>query len=344
MTNGAVRPLLAGIATSAVTACALIALIAPAAPAAGRASKPGPPSVTTGSVRVQGASATLLGSVNPRTAATTYYFQYGATTAYGKQTTPATLAAGTATVKVGQAAAGLLPGYHYRLVASNSFGPRTGKDRTFSTSKSRRTKFTLDKPKEATVYGGSVTLSGVLTGTGNAGRKIVLQESPYPFLTSFATAGAAITTNAAGAFSFRVARLATSTQYRVSTLDPRPIYSSIATVQAAYRVTLKVKHSSHKGIVRLYGTVSPAAVGARVSFQLSKKTRPGNTEKTEERTTRFATQFTTKVKRGTSTISRFSAIVKVVKGGNYRARVDPVKKGAFVTGQSPAVLLHSAPK
>jgi hypothetical protein len=344
MTNRAVRPMLGGAVARAcaLALCAWALFVLTPAALAARSSKPGPPSVTTGGVRVQGASTTLLGSVNPRTAATTYYFHYGATVTYGKQTTPATLPAGTATVRVGQAAAGLLPGYHYRLVASNSFGPKVGKDRTFSTSKSRRSKFTLDKPKEATVYGGSFTLGGVLTGTGNAGRKIVLQESPYPFLTSFATVGASITTNAAGAFSFHVARLATSTQYRVSTLDPRPLYSSIATVQASYRVTLKVRHSSHKGIVRLYGTVTPAAVGAKVSLQLSKKARPGNTEKTEERTTRFATQFTTKVKRGTSTVSRFSVIVKVVKGGSYRARVDPVKKGAFVAGQSSSVLLHSA--
>jgi hypothetical protein len=151
-------------------------------------------------------------------------------------------------------------------------------------------------------------------------------------------------TSATGAFSFRVPRLLTSTQYRVSTLDPRPLYSSIVTVDAGYRVTLKVKRSSHKGIVRLYGTVTPAAVGAKVSFQLRKKVRPGNTEKTEERTTRFSTQFSTKVKRGTSTVSRFSAIVKVLKGGTYQARVEPTKKGPFAAGASPTVLLHSASK
>jgi hypothetical protein len=133
-----------------------------------------------------------------------------------------------------------------------------------------------------------------------------------------------------------------STQYRVSTLDPRPLYSSLVTVDVAYRVTLKVKHSSRKGIVRLYGTVTPAVVGAKVSFQLRKKVRQGKTEKTEERTTRFATQFSTKVKRGTSTVSRFSAVVKVLKGGSYQARVDPSKKGPFVAGTSSAVTLHSA--
>ncbi len=326
-------------------ACLCVSALAALAPGAQAAVKIGAPAVVTGQTHVQGASVTLLGSVNPRGAATTYFFQYGATVAYGKQTTPAALPAGTASVKVGQAAPGILPGYHYRLVASNSFGPsKPGKDRTFTTRTTRRSKFSLTKPQLATVYGSSLTLGGTLTGAGNAARKIVLQESPYPFLTEFTTVGLPSVTGPTGVFSFRVPRLAMSTQYRISTLDPRPVYSSIVTVDAAYRVTLKVKTSSRKGIVRLYGTVTPAAVGAKLSFQLRKKVRPGKTEKTEERTTRFATQFSTKVKRGTSTVSRFSAIVKVLRGGSYQARVDPSKKGPFVAGTSSTVLLHSAPK
>ena len=329
----------APLRTLRVGGCVCVCMLAALAPGAHAAVKIGVPAVVTGQTHVQGASVTLLGSVNPRGAATTYFFQYGATVAYGKQTTPATLPAGTAPVKVGQAAPGILSGYHYRLVASNSFGPsKPGRDRTFTTSTTRRSKFNLTKPQSATVYGGT------LTGSGNAARKIVLQQSPYPFLTEFATVGLPSVTGPTGAFSFRVPRLTMTTQYRISTLDPRPLYSSIVTVDAAYRVTLKVKTSSHKGIVRLYGTVTPAAVGAKLSFQLRKKVRPGKTEKTEERTTRFATQFSTKVKRGTSSVSRFSAIVKVLKGGTYQARVEPSKKGPLVAGTSSTVTLHSAAK
>lgn len=270
--------------------CALAAL----APAGYAAVKTGVPAVVTGHTHVQGASVTLLGSVNPRGAATSYFFQYGATVGYGKQTTPAALPAGTAAVKIGQAAPGILPGYHYRLVASNSFGPsKPGKDRTFTASATRKSKFSLTKPQVATVYGSSLTLSGTLTGSGNAARKIVLQESPYPFLTEFTTIGLPSVTGPTGAFSFRVPRLAMTTQYRISTLDPRPVYSSIVTVDAAYRVTLRVKHSSRTGIVRLYGTVTPAAVGAKVSFQScarrcarAKPRRPKNGRRASPRSSR----------------------------------------------------------
>jgi hypothetical protein len=322
-------------------ALACIALLA-LAPASYGVVKPGAPAVKTGAVRQQGASVTLLGTINPRGAATTYYFQYGATLAYGKQTTPATLPAGTTVVKIGQPAPGILPGWHYRLVASNSFGPAVGKDHTLSSSKVRAVGFSLSKQAEPIVYGSSFSLGGRLTGAGAGARKLVLQESGYPFLTSFTTVGLPVTSTATGAFSFRVPRLLLTTEYRVSTLDPRPLYSPLVKVQAAYRVTLKVKRSSHKGIVRLYGTVTPAVASARVSFQLLKKVRPGNTEKTEERTTRFVTQFSTKVKRGTRTVSRFSAIVKVLKGGSYRARVQPSRNGPLVPGASSSVVLHSA--
>lgn len=339
MTTRAVRPLLVGAFASL---CALLALAT--AGYGAKTPKPGLPSVVTGGVHVQGASTTLLGSVNPRGAAASYYFEYGPTIAYGKRTNPGNLPTGTSTVKIGQAATGLLAGYHYRLVANNSFGTKYGKDRTYTTKAARRSKFKLNKPKEPTVYGSSLLLGGSLVATGNVGRQVELQASPYPYLTSFQTVGAPIATGAGGAFSFRVPRLLTSTQYRVSTLDARPQYSSIVEVQAAYRVTLRVKTSKHRGLVRLYGTITPAVVGAHVQFQLSKKVRPGKTEKTEERTTRFSTQFSTTSKRGTQTLSRFSAVVKVRKGGSYRAEVQPVKKGALVAGGSPTVLIHGAGK
>lgn len=336
MTTRVARPLLLG---AIATVCALLALAG--AGYGAKTPKPGPPAVSTGNVHVQGASATLLGTVNPRGSATSYFFEYGATVAYGKKTTTGNLSAGSATIKVGQAAPGILPGYHYRLVASNASGARQGRDRTFTPRQSRHAKFSLVKPKEATVYGGSAVLSGTLAGAGNAGRQLVLQASPYPYLTSFSAIPGTVTTSATGAFSFHIPRLLTSTQYRVSTLDPRPLYSSILTIQAAYRVTLKAKTSKHGSLVRLYGTVSPAVVGAHVFLQLNKKVRPGNTEKTEERTTRFATQFSTTTKRATATLSRFSLIANVRKGGSYRARVEPAKKGAFVTGNSPTVVLHA---
>lgn len=307
----------------------------------------GPPIVSTSTVNhVRGSSAVLNGTVNPRGAVTTYYFQYGPTVAYGSQTTPASLPAGTANVKVGQTVTGLLAGYHYRLVATNPSGTTDGHDRILG-SKSSKPKFDVPKSSTPTVFGSVFVLSGTLSGTGSANRQLVLQANPYPYLTPFTNVGVPTVTNAKGLFSFRVASLSASTEFRVSTLDPRPLYSTVVTQDVAPRVTLKVHSTSRKGLVRLYGTVTPAEVGARVYFQLGKAVlRPGKSEKKSEKksetTTKFATQFSSVVKRGTNAISRFSAVVNVVHGGRYRALVQ-VRKGALVAGSSQTVVLSAAP-
>jgi hypothetical protein len=294
------------------------------------------PRVSTGAVtHVRASSGQLEGTVNPAGLETTYYFQYGPTVAYGSVTPAATLAAGTTAVKVGKLVNGLLVGYHYRIVASNAAGAAIGADRTFTT------KLVLNKvelPKEArlAVYGSPFLVTGQVTGTGNAGRKVVLQGSPFPYLAPFVTVSAPATTNAQGAFSFRVTNLLRSTEMRVSTLDPRPLYSGLIRVQVAVRVTFHARPSAKAGLVRLYGTVTPALSGAIVRLQVAKAIRPGRSEKE----TAFSTQFSTKVKHATHSFSRFSMVVRLRHTGNYRALVKP-PEGALVTGSSAHLKLRA---
>jgi hypothetical protein len=331
--------------------CLLLALaaLAACAAAAGAATKtqtPERPTAVTGSAsKFRGTSATLLGSVDPGGLSTTYYFQYGPTIAYGKVTPTATLAAGYAKVAVGKAVAGIATGYHYRLVASNADGASFGRDRTVGSKKRSTATFKVLKTTEPTPYGGTYVLSGTLGGAGNANRAIVLQASPFPFLEPFTSVGIASHTDAAGRFSFRVANMTKSTQFRVSTLDPRPLYSHIVTQHVAVRVTMKVRSSGHPGLVRVYGTVTPAEPGARLELQLFKRVRPGSSPKAEEKETgtKFVTQFTTHVKKGTKTVSRYSLVADVRRGGSYRAYVNLSGKGVLVSGWSRPTLLHSDP-
>lgn len=103
----------------------------------GTAPPPPPtPSATTGAAVVSGASATLAGTVNPNGLLTSYYFEFGTTTAYGQQTVPQSAGAGTAGVAVGGSLSGLAADatYHYRLVAIGpNGGISIGADRTFAT-------------------------------------------------------------------------------------------------------------------------------------------------------------------------------------------------------------------
>jgi hypothetical protein len=81
-------------------------------------------------------SAVLRGTVHPMGLATTYYFEYGLTTAYGSETAVETLAAGDQVTTVQASIAGLKAStiYHFRLTATNSAGTTEGNDLTFTTS------------------------------------------------------------------------------------------------------------------------------------------------------------------------------------------------------------------
>ncbi|HTD08825.1 MAG TPA: hypothetical protein VK680_08035 [Solirubrobacteraceae bacterium] len=316
------------------------------------------PSASTGGVtRVLGTSAILQGTVDPHNLATTYYFKYGPTIAYGSQTTPADLPAGIVKVKVSQPVTGLLVGYHYRLVASNSAGVKEGHDHIFTNkTKKKKTAFVLPKTFKPIPLGGTFILSGSLTGAGDGSREIVLQESPYPFSAIYTDVGVPILTTAAGHFTFSVPHMTESTKFRLSTVGALPVRSLIIPVQVSVRVTLKARSSGRSGLVRLYGTVTPAEVGARIFFEYEKPPKTEGTkgekptrlerpkrhsaERSEEKGPRYVTKFLSVVKPGTKSISRFSAVVSVKETGHYRAVVE-VRPGPLASGASSTVLLHA---
>ena len=75
--------------------------------------------------------------------------------------------------------------YHYRLVAVNASGTSFGKDHTFQTTKVPLSLSILASPNPVS-YGAPVTVQGTLSGTGNAGRQVILQGRPFPFTAPFA--------------------------------------------------------------------------------------------------------------------------------------------------------------
>ena len=78
--------------------------------------------------------AKLNGSVNPHGSSTTVYFQWGPTTNYG-HTTATQSKTGNTSLPITTNISGLTTHhtYHFRTVATNSAGTRTGSDQTFST-------------------------------------------------------------------------------------------------------------------------------------------------------------------------------------------------------------------
>jgi len=98
-----------------------------------------PPTVTTEQAQdLAPTHATLTGLINPEGLETTYYFEYGTTTAYGISL-PSTQDADAGSAEGAEIEQhpiyGLHPGttYHYRIVATNPVGTTHGNDQTFTT-------------------------------------------------------------------------------------------------------------------------------------------------------------------------------------------------------------------
>jgi photosystem II stability/assembly factor-like uncharacterized protein len=94
------------------------------------------PTVFTGSAVDPSASGVAIsGTVNPRGSPTSYWFEYGMTTAYGVTTPSASAGSGSSSSGVAADLSGLEPitTYHYRLVAENAGGRTNGGDRQFTT-------------------------------------------------------------------------------------------------------------------------------------------------------------------------------------------------------------------
>jgi hypothetical protein len=92
------------------------------------------PNVTTGAATlISGHTATLNGTVNPYGLSTTYYFQWGRTTAYDNTTSNLSAGSNWVDNPVTANLTGLILNatYHYRLVATNSKGTTYGSDLSF---------------------------------------------------------------------------------------------------------------------------------------------------------------------------------------------------------------------
>ncbi|HEY8706270.1 MAG TPA: hypothetical protein VIL98_16075 [Gaiellaceae bacterium] len=95
-----------------------------------------PAAVTSSASTVTPTTATLNGTVDPSGRPTTWYFDYGTGTGYGKKTPAKDAGSGTGATAVSAPVTGLTTGrtYHFRLVATNDAGTSRGSDRTFVSS------------------------------------------------------------------------------------------------------------------------------------------------------------------------------------------------------------------
>ena len=283
-------------------ALGLSAIVIGLLPAVALAAKP---AATTGAAaNVTFQSARVNGSVDPNKEATNYYFQYGTTVALGTETAPTPVGSGPNPVRISVDIGALAPTtrYHYRIVAVNASGTTLGKRRTFTTRR-QPLGVTLAASPNPLKLGTGTTLAGTLSGTGNAGRKIVLQGNPWPYTQGFQNASNELLTNATGGFSFSILSVPFNTQYRVVMSERPAVVSPIVTVGVKFYVKTKVsKRRVRRGrTVRFSGTVRPARPGAQIAFQ-------------KKRNGRWVSINGTIVRSG----GRYSKSIKIRRGGSYR--------------------------
>ncbi len=134
-----------------------------------------PPSVSgtaVGSVTPSGA--TVSGSVNPNSVATTYKVEYGTTAAYGSVTTPVSAGSGAGAVAASVPLTGLVSSttYHARLVAQSTGGTTNGPDLVFTTGD-------LPPSVSGTAFGSVTPSSATISGDVNPNRAATTYRVEY---------------------------------------------------------------------------------------------------------------------------------------------------------------------
>jgi hypothetical protein len=311
----------------AIAATALGIGLIGAAPAASAATRPG--AATGGASAVGQQTARVHGTVDTNGAPTTYFFQVGTNRAYGINTAETSAGGGDRRVAVRADLSALAPAttYHYRLVAKNSAGVTRGGDRTFTT-KRQPLGVVFNAVPNPVPLGGTTSLDGTLTGTGNGGRRVALQSNPYPFTQGFRNVGNELVTDVKGGFSFPILSLPLNTQYRVLMPERPGVVSPIVTVGVAVRVSTSVSTTRvRRGQrVRFSGTIRPVRDGTQVAFQ---KLRRG----------RWITIGGTIARHAGKTFSRYRRSVRIRRGGTFRVWVG--SQGDFVSGAGRSVKIRT---
>jgi hypothetical protein len=288
---------------------------------------PGAPAVSTGGAKaVTATSAALTGTVNPGGQATTYYFQYGTSTAYGSTTPSPAASAGTGTknVNVSAAAGSLTPSttYHYRLVAANASGTNTGADRTFRTP-SRAV--TIAASPNPIVYRQSTTVAGRVLGSRASHASVTLQRSATAAgsFVNLATTRA----GANGTYSFAGQAPSSNTYFRAFA---NGVSSGPVLVLVRFRVSFFVSsaHPRRGQLIRFRGLTAPRHNGARVQIQ-----RLGSD-------LRWHTIARPVLHGATTNLSAYVARMRIHRGGRYRATLRPDSHHARGVSRSIRIHVH----
>jgi hypothetical protein len=309
-------------ATALVGAAVALAL-PPSAAVAGS-----PSASTAAATDITATTATLNATVLADKESTSYFFEYGTTTAYGSRTAQAGPVGGNASRAVSAAVTALAPSttYHVRVTATNASGVAQGSDVEFTTtaagsgpaSPPPSSALTLVASKATVTFGNPVAL----TGGAGADTQLTLSEQAFPFTGPFADAKRKTKANAAGAFALSVTP-ERNTRYRVESRTGA--LSPEVAVDVRVRVGLRLSDTTPRRgqRIRFTGNVTPAHNGTRAKIQ--RKTATGwktiATPALVETTALKGVARSTYAKRiRVRATSRYRAVVVPTDGDHVRGR------------------------
>jgi len=263
---------------------ALLAAVMLLGAGAGSAAVTAAPTAITGPVSAIGTtSATASGTVNANGQATSWYFEYGATTSYGRKTATSGAGSGTTNAQVSGALTGLAPGttYHYRLVATNGGGTSRGADGVFATSAA---------PAAVTGSATSVTpASATLNGTVDPNGQATTWYFEYGTSTSY---GSKTTAGSAGSGT-----TATSVSAAVASLTPGRVYH--------YRVVATSGAGTGRGADRTFSTAgAPTAATGSPSAITTKSAKLSGAVTPNGQSTTWYFQYGTTTSYGSKTATK----------------------------------------
>ena len=245
-----------------------------------------PGTVTLGATGITSGGAVLNGSVDANGLATTYYFQYGATTGYGAVTSTQNAGSLTNAIPVNAAVSGLSSStlYHYRVVATNLGGTSHGNDTTFTTSAPPP-----QPPVVSTREATAITSSAAqLNGTVNPGGSATTYHFEYGTTTGYGTSTS--TQNAGSGTSplsvnASISGLSSSTtyHYRVVATDSAgtsqgndTMFTTAASAVAPPTVTTGAADSVSATRFHVNGTVNPHGHATTFYFEYGTSTAYGS--------------------------------------------------------------------
>jgi NHL repeat len=258
--------------------------------------------------------ATLNGIVDPEGLETTYYFEYGSTTAYGSKTAEVNVGAGKGDLEESKALTGLAMGttYHFRVVATNSKGTIDGADQSFST---------IGKPTvetdAATGSGDSEAEPNGIVNPRGAETKYYFEYGPttgYGSKTVERSAGAGTGDISAPGEHMALTGLTASTTYHfriVATNSHGTTDGADQVFVTTDRPTAETSAATSVGETEgtLHGAVNPAGVESKYYFEYGPTTGYGS--KTAE----------VSAGAGTSTVEESKAITGLTAGSVYHFRI-----------------------